>query len=270
MSDALTGSLSQLPLVDLLKMLAAGGQSGHLGLSSGLDHGDLFLLQGELVHAESDIHVGEAAFARLVAWPSGQFRFEPQVLAPEKTIEKPLERLLAESARAASERDAIRKVVPNMDVVPRLVRKAPGPSVTIEAVDWEILAILDGQSTAAELARERKADELDFARALYRLKLLGLVELAAPQAAVPAQRALAGPGFFALLTTAVAGALGPLAEIIVDDAVEELGFTRATFPRDGVAALAERVSGEIREPEKRVRFQQTMLQLLGSQRQQAA
>jgi len=40
-----------------------------------------------------------------------------------------------------------------MEVVPRLVRKAPGSSVTIEAQDWEMLALLNGQSTAAELAR---------------------------------------------------------------------------------------------------------------------
>ena len=75
----------------------------------------------------------------------------------------------------------------------------------------------------------------------------------------------AGADFFQALTTAVAGALGPLAEIIIDDAVEDLGFTRATFPRDAVASLAERISGEIREPEKRVRFQQTMLQMLRGQ-----
>jgi len=49
--------------------------------------------------------------------------------------------------------------------------------------------------------------------------------------------------------------------------VEDLGFTRATLPRDAVASLAERVSAEIRDPEKRVRFQQTMLAML---RQQAA
>ena len=106
MAEAFTGSLAQLPLVDLLKMLTAGGQTGRLELSSGLDQGDLFLDKGELVHAEADMQVGEAAFAKLVAWPNGQFRFEPGVAAPQRSIEKPLDRLLADSARAASEREA--------------------------------------------------------------------------------------------------------------------------------------------------------------------
>ena len=265
MGEGLTGSLAQLPLVDLLKMLAAGGQTGRLELSSGLDQGELYLHQGELVHAECDMQVGEPAFARLVQWPNGHFRFDQGAAAPQRSIEKPLDRLMADSARAASEREAIRRVVPNMDAIPRLARKAPGPTVTIEGVDWELLAVIDGRSTAADLAADLGIEDIDLARTLYRLKLGGLIEMTAAQVAAPQQRALAGAGFFQALTTAVAGALGPLAEIIIDDAVEDLGFTRATFPRDAVASLAERISAEIREPDKRVRFQQTMLQMLRGQ-----
>lgn len=269
MAEGLTGSLSQLPLVDLLKMLAAGGQSGRLELTAGLDQGDLFLVQGELVHAECEMRTGETAFARLVAWPNGQFRFEPHAQPPARTIEKPLDRLLADSARVASEREAVRRVVPNMEAVPHLAKKAPAPTITIVAADWEILASIDGVVSAADLARERGVEDIEMAKTLYRLKLAGLVELAAVQAAAPQQRALAGAGFFQALTAAVAAAMGPLAEIIIDDAVEDLGFTRATFPRDAVAAVAERISAEIREPDKRVRFQQTMLQMLRGNSQAA-
>ncbi len=269
MAEGLTGSLAQLPLVDLLKMLAAGGQTGRLELTSGLDQGEIYLVKGEVVHADCDLQVGDAAFARLVTWPNGQFRFEPGTPSPAHSIEKPLDRLLAESARAAGEREAIRRVVPNMDVVPRLARKAPAATIAIEAADWEVLASIDGATTAAELAREAGVEDIEFAKLLYRLKLQGLVELAVVQHSAPVQKALAGPQFFHALTTAVAAALGPLAEIIIDDAVEDLGFTRATFPREAVAALAERISGEIREPDKRVRFQQTMLQMLRGNQQAA-
>ena len=59
--------------------------------------------------------------------------------------------------------------------------------------------------------------------------------------------------------------MGPLAEIIIDDAVADMGATRETFPREMVSALAERIAGEIRDTDKRVRFQQNMLSLLRSQ-----
>jgi hypothetical protein len=262
MPEGLTGSLAQLPLADLLKMLAAGGQNGRLELTSGLDTADIYLAGGAVVHAESGPHWGEQAFLRLVAWPNGQFRFEPGVQPPDRTIDKPLDALLADAARAAGEREAMRRVIPSMDTLPRLVRKAPGPSVTIEAADWETLALIDGQATAASIAAELGVDDFEAVRRLYRLRLAGLIDLTTPQAAPAPVRQLAGAQFFQALTTAVAAALGPLAEIIIDDAVEDLGFTRATLPRDAVASLAERISGEIRDTGKRVRFQQTMLAML--------
>lgn len=270
MSEGLSGNLAQLPLVDLLKMLVAGGQSGHLELVSGLDKGDIYMAKGELVHAECNLQSGEAAFAQLASWQKGQFHFDSQLnQAPTRTIQKTLDQLLADSARAASEREAVRRVVPNMDVVPRLARKAPAERFTIEAADWEFLANIDGSGTAGDLCQRLRMEESDVARNLYRLKLHGLVEMAVVQQAAPAPRALAGAPFFAALHAAVAGALGPLAEIIIDDGVEDLGFTRANFPRDAVASLAERISSEIRDPEKRVRFQQTMLQMLRGTQQAA-
>jgi len=263
MAEGLTGSLAQLPLPDLLKMLGAGGQSGRLELTSGLDSGDIYLAAGAVVHAESGPHWGEQAFMRLIGWPNGQFRFDAGAEPPERTIERPLDVLVAESARAAGEREAIRRVIPSMDTLARLARKAPGPVVTIEAADWEVLALIDGQATAADIGGLLGVDDFEAVRHLYRLRMAGLIELATPQApaAAPA-RQLAGPQFFQAFTTAVAGALGPLAEIIIDDAVEDLGFTRSNFPREAVASLAERVSSEIRDTDKRVRFQQTMLAML--------
>jgi hypothetical protein len=268
MAEALTGNLAQLPLVDLLKMLIAGGQTGRLGLSSGLDSGDLYLHQGAIVHAEVDTSWGESAFMRLVSWPNGQFRFEPHVNAPERSIDKPLDQLLADAARVASEREAIRRVVPSPAVTVRMARVAPGPSVTVDAADWELLATLKEEITVAEIGAEFGWDEFEAMKRVSRLKLAGLVELGtSAQAAAPVQaaRALAGPQFFKALTAAVAGALGPLAEIIIDDTVEELGFTRATFPRDMVATLAERISSEIKDNDNRIRFQQTMLAMLRPQ-----
>ncbi len=265
MPEGLTGSLAQLPLIDLLKMLAAGEQTGRLELSSGLDLGDVYLHRGQPVHAEAAGDWGEAALARLVTWPNGHFRFIPGEDAPERTITRTLDQLLAEAARLASEREAIRRVVPSMDVLPRLARRAPGPTVTIDAADWEVIALLDGARTAAALAAALGVDDFEAMRRLYRLKLAGLVELEKPQQLAPAARALAGPHFFQALHAAVAAAVGPLAEIIIDDCLDAMGHTRQDFPRDGIARLAEAISAEITDPEKRVKFQQTMLAMLRGQ-----
>ncbi|HMO53207.1 MAG TPA: DUF4388 domain-containing protein, partial [Tepidiformaceae bacterium] len=196
MAEAFTGNLAQLPLVDLLKMLIAGGQTGRLSLSSGLDAGDVYLHQGTIVHAEVDTSWGEGAFAKLIGWPNGQFRFEPHVTAPDRSIEKPLDQLLAEAARIASEREAIRRIVPSPSVTVRMSRVAPGASVTVDAADWEVLAILSEETTVSQVGAEFGWDEFEAMKRVSRLKLAGLVELgASATVAAPVQvaRALAGP-----------------------------------------------------------------------------
>lgn len=268
MAEGLSGSLAQIPLADLLRMLGAGAQTGRLRLTSGLDVGDIFIDRGDIAHAETDGTIGDEAFARLLSWPDGNFMFEPGIASIDRSIEKPLDLLMAESARAASEREAIRRVIPSTDAIPRLVPELPLPSMTIEAADWRILALMDGRTSIANLAFELGFEEPVLVRHLVRLKNAGLFELeivqSAPQPREAPQRHMAGAPFFQALTAAVADAMGPLAEVIVDDAVEGMGFTRAGFPREAVSALCERIAGEIRDDAHRVRFQQTMLSMLRS------
>jgi DNA-binding MarR family transcriptional regulator len=248
-------------------MLGAGAQTGRVRLTSGLDVGDLYVNRGDLVHAESDGAIGDAAFARLLSWPSGSFAFEPGITPIDRTIEKTLEVLVAESIRMVQEREAIRRVIPSTDAIPRLVRNLATESVTVDASDWRILSRMDGRTSIAVIADELGVEEADLVRQLVRLKGAGLFELEIVEQQrkeATAQRQLAGPQFFQALTSAVADAMGPLAEVIIDDAVEEMGCTRATLPREAVSHLCERIAAEIRDDEHRVRFQQTILSMLRS------
>ena len=81
MSEGLSGSLAQLPLRDLLRMLSAGEQSGRIDVTSGTDHGIIFMRRGTVIHATADAAVGETAFAAVLAWTQGTFRFDPAAIA---------------------------------------------------------------------------------------------------------------------------------------------------------------------------------------------
>ncbi|MEP6871042.1 MAG: DUF4388 domain-containing protein, partial [Anaerolineaceae bacterium] len=196
-------------------------------------------------------------------WISGSFRFEPGLLPTEISVTAPLEQLLAEGSRQVSERELLRRVVPSPDVVPRLTPNLPAESVSISAAEWEVLAQITGEATVGQLARNLGRSDLDAVRAVYSLKMAGLIELSTTVVA-PVAIVLAGESFFHALQAAVAAAMGPLAEIIVDDALSDLEFTRATLPRAEMSAIAERISREIRDPGKRSRFQQAMLRELRS------
>ncbi len=258
MSEGLNGNLAQLPLRDILTMLSAGAQTGRLELASTSERGDIYLRRGAPVHAVAGPHEGAQAMVELLAWPGGAFRFQPQVLSPETTIDQSLEQLLADCAHEASQREAVLRVVPSAEAVATFNQERPAQAVTLQPEEWQIIARIDGGTSIASLAHTLHVGEFELMAAFVPLVEAGLVKLDVPVRAAPV-RQYAGPSFFVALTSAVAAAMGPLAEIIIDDAVEELGGTRETFPRELVSALAERIGGEIRDPEKRLRFQQTML-----------
>ncbi|MEO9255110.1 MAG: DUF4388 domain-containing protein [Tepidiformaceae bacterium] len=261
MAEGLTGSLAQLPLSDILTMLGAGGQSGRLELSSNDGRGDVYLRKGAIVHAAVGLKVGEPALSELLGWVGGAFRFQPQVLSPESTIDKPLDQLISESARDATAREALHRIIPSGDAIPRLSREAPPHLVTLQPHEWQIISHVNGFDSINEIAASLRTDEDVVMQSCVPLVTAGLLLIEAVIKAAPVRQTV-GPQFWATLTTAVASAMGPLAEIIIDDAVADMNTTRETFPRELVSALAERISSEIRDIDKRVSFQQTMLGLL--------
>ena len=261
MADVLTGSVSQLPLLDILRMLIAGGQTGRLELAEGLDVGGIYLRDGAVVHAVAGPRTGEPAIFTMLDWQHAGFRFEPRVAAREDSITRLTDQLLAECARESGERDSIRKVIPSVDVVFALSANAPAGPVTVQPLEWQALAQVDGQRTITDIAAILRQDEFVTVRLFYRLAADGLLE-AVRQNKPVAIRASVKPDFFERLTREVTDALGPIGPIIVEDETAALGHAKDAFPRDQVSHLVERVSGEIRDPMKRLRFQEHMLEAM--------
>jgi hypothetical protein len=65
--------------------------------------GKIWIVGGELIHAEAEGAVGEAAFRRILEWRSGTFENLPAELEHERTINKPVNALLLEMAQAMDE-----------------------------------------------------------------------------------------------------------------------------------------------------------------------
>jgi hypothetical protein len=263
MSESFTGNIAQLALRDILKMLIAGGQTGRLELADGPARADIYLRSGAIVHAVAGPRTGEPAVVLLLNWSRGMFRFQPQVLSTEATVTRPYEQLLADAARQAAEREALARTIPSVAAIPFLAAGPPPGPVTLQPLEWQLIAKVDGRKTIVEIAEALGGEELAVVKALYRFVNAGLVTLSGQASPVqPQRRATVPPAFFQSLTSAVAAAMGPLAPIIVDDAIEALGAARDAFPRERLSALIEHIAGEIRDDAKRARFQQTMLTAL--------
>ena len=264
MPEGLTGSLAQWPLKDLIPMLSASRQSGRIELADGAARGEIYLREGVIVHAAAGADAGQPALVTLMGWLSGAFSFSPNVEAPRLTLAGPTDQLLAECGRMAAERNEIRKVIPSLAAVPRLSLAVPSEPVTLQPQDWQVVACVDGLRSVADIIAMVSRDEMAISRIVHGLVMRGLVEIADVHAAESpgAKPTTVSPDFFRTLTAAAAAAIGPLAPVIIDDEVEALGATRDHFPREQASSLVERVGSEIRDEQKRMVFQRTMLDAL--------
>jgi two-component system response regulator YesN len=90
-------------LLDLLQMECLSQSSTVLRIRRGALSGQIWINSGELVDAETDGVRGEAAFRRILAWKSGTFENLPAEPGRDRTITKPFNALLLETAQVLDE-----------------------------------------------------------------------------------------------------------------------------------------------------------------------
>jgi predicted regulator of Ras-like GTPase activity (Roadblock/LC7/MglB family) len=125
--DGFEGEVAGLELSDLIQINARKHFSGCFRIRYEGQLGLIFFRDGEVVHAEQGARVGEEAFADILAWPTGHFSVEPNVVTARKTIQKGCEHLLLETHRIIDERRSGR------DPASRPAAAAPAPAPAPQA-----------------------------------------------------------------------------------------------------------------------------------------
>jgi pSer/pThr/pTyr-binding forkhead associated (FHA) protein len=97
------GNLAEIPVFAVLQILEMGRKTGLLRLESAQGPGKLWLCAGAPVHAETKLQKGFDAAVAVVNMSSGNFSFEPQQDAPERTIQASVTELLLEASRIQDE-----------------------------------------------------------------------------------------------------------------------------------------------------------------------
>jgi hypothetical protein len=263
MTEALTGNLAQLRLIDILRLLHLSGRTGQLELTADDGKfGEIYLVNGQVTHSLYEEWIGEEAVYGLFSWGEGTFKFHADETTDEQTVSLATGQLLEEATTYASEWEKIRRVVPSSNAVYRLAAR-PSADVQLRAEDWSVLTQLDGEKTVTEIAEASQLNELFTSKIICRLFELGLLELVAIQMS-EAQPAVdyVEVAFVDRLETDLMQAIGPMASIVVDDCAEQMGHSRAAIPKDSVPELVERLANEIPDPARRNKFQEAMLDRL--------
>lgn len=87
-----TSELS-LSLGDVMQILNWARKTSVIHVSNGGEDGQVFLENGDVVHAETGAMTGAEAFSHIAAWPHVRFRSEAVEAAPERTIDQPFSAL---------------------------------------------------------------------------------------------------------------------------------------------------------------------------------
>jgi hypothetical protein len=117
-----------------------------------------------------------------------------------------------------------------------------------------VLMALDGKLTLGQIAQKtglNMANLREAASKLFKLNLIASVESATQRI---------DQDFVDYLIAELSLAIGPLAEVIVEDGVEDLGYSLQNFPTHRAAELVNLLSQEIQRDEKKSEFKQNMVQ----------
>lgn len=174
---AFQGSLKELPLPDIIQLVSVSGKTGMFKLESDTSTGEIYLREGQIVHARAGDLTGEEAVYELAIWKDGDFVFTPGEETGETTIKKSNTNLLMEAARRIDEWQVLSKRIPSTRLVPVFTSQATTTSVSLTPQEWALISKIDERRSIEEIAVSLGSSPFEVCKTIYGLITSGLVEL---------------------------------------------------------------------------------------------
>ena len=153
----------------------------------------LLLMQYGIL-SQTDIVQGVRSFLldsiyQLFTWPSGNFRFEQNQIPSDERITVPLnlESVILEGARRQERFEALRRLVPDLDLPLKFAGKPNGNlrNISLSADEWKVISLINSRNTIRQIGQFLSLDEYGVRQVVGRLREAGLIELSEPEAAPP-------------------------------------------------------------------------------------
>ena len=135
----------------------------------------------------------------------------------------------------------------------RVVRNNIG-DVSLDSQMLEVLMELDGKKNLGFIAKKTGMNTGNLREAVSKLLKLNLIEIVAEGAGT-----FLDNDFMDYLNEQLALAIGPVAEVIIEDAVSDLGYRMSQIPGRKVAELIDLLSRDIQREERRESFKLNMV-----------
>ena len=140
-------------------------------------------------------------------------------------------------------------------VLKRTVRADMG-EVSLDSQMLNVLMEMDGKKTLGQVAQSLNMNMKTLREIAKRIHQMQLCEQAAES--VP----LLGRDFFNVLSSELSKAMGPIADVVIEDEIADMGESRDRFPAHRAAELVDVLARQILREERKVAFQQEMVKKL--------
>ena len=128
--------------------------------------------------------------------------------------------------------------------------------VSLDSQMLQVLMELDGKKTLGQVAQSLNISMKDLRTVLGKLHDLKLCE--------PAKENMPtlGKDFFDFLSNQLSRAMGPIADVVIEDEINGMGEDPKFFPAHRAAELVDLLARQILREERKVAFQQAMVKKL--------
>jgi hypothetical protein len=214
---------------------------------------------GRIIHSRAGKLRGIKAFNVIRNWVTVSFRFFDNVKDLLIDIEEETDTLL----RSLEEQNAyvvkLRNVIPSPQIIFALSPESPDEKVSFNKGVWKVLSLVNGRNSVKDICQSSRANEFSVLRLLSALNRRGIVYMASAEPPLDIQDR---ERFLQEMEATLARYVGPMASLVVEDTLKEMGRGREYICRDDLPLLIERIC-EIMEDEKdQIQFQGRMLGLI--------
>ncbi|MCP4691118.1 MAG: hypothetical protein GY859_23925 [Desulfobacterales bacterium] len=126
-------------------------------------------------------------------------------------------------------------------------------SFSFDSQMLSVLMELDGKKNMGVIAKRTGMNMGDLRDAISRLWKLKLIE------PLQKSRPVLDQDFLDFIRNELSFAIGPIADIVLEDGIDELGLDISRVPSQRAAELVDLLAREIRRPDKVAAFKQNML-----------
>ena len=240
---------------DALSFLCSQKRTGKLLISKEGRKGEVFLTEGKIAHAQLDQCVGLKALLFMLAWETGTYNFTPKQTSEQTTIEMETGDVLSLLAKRMREWNRLSADNPfNLNAILSLQPQASG-TIRLRKEEWDILARIDGRRSLKDISNEMYMAPLDLFKAIQRFRDAGLIGTGTRYSETAC--AAFGEDYLSALEGELNLAVGPIAPILVEEALKDLEEATESLIEDKMEILLEKLSAAIPDEEKKLQFLQT-------------